>query len=395
MLLVTLNTFATEPQTQVHRRQVVLLCFPVDELIRSGCDTFKIQMERCNTEVIEMNDPTAAEVKTRLQALPTSVPVFISAHGHNYSKRHYLSSNTGSIWAKDLKDHEPVKIRVGARPDHEQGSLENFTVTETFPYLQATKGRMTTLSACFSGVNCGNSDVTQLIASCSYNENSKGDVQIGDLEQEPVLYWVAQLYCDEKLFNEVDGSKGDAKDQELSQKEIGAFLAGKMGGLKSVPFIFFPGEMPSNKDDDDALRKITRFIDESAVVRVISSLEGRIKEANAEKEKRINPTEGISAKVIPVGEQYALKLGTRPPVTMPGYYPDRRVAEHAAKTLLRHWVASQKILKLPLDTEYEVQSLGAVFALQVEDRTKPCRVIGYGLTQTPVIQTTPMRVHDR
>jgi hypothetical protein len=363
---------------------VGLLCYPSDELIRESCEKFRAQMKACGTKVVTLDDfsgdLTNEQEKKRaadLLGLPPSAPIFISSHGNSFGGKHYLGSSKGDIAGNTLGPHDEWKV-----PDSFDLSEEKVDAGSRFfatdRILAAVEGRPRVLSACFAGRACeSGKPKLDLIASCAPNETSDHAPAPGGGSQEPVLYWVGQLYCDPKAFGEADTS--DPKG-ELSEKELGIFLAKKMGGKKTLPVVYYSKTPNVDPKDAAALKLLVTLPPKTAEVRIVDS--SRIEaEAKAKARALGGTAPHLKTSVEKGGDMMEVSWGEGKGANkelLPGYFSNQYTAKAAARALLE--------ARGVKDAPFRLAVVGSAYEVIVEDTHQACRVGGLSLEQTPLIQ---------
>lgn len=379
-LLVSLGTAFAVP---LAKKQVVLLCYPSDELIEKSCEAFEKQLKSYGHEVVRLDDPTAQEVAEKLKSIPKDVPVFISSHGNSFGGKHYLDSKKGDIQKNKLPKHDEWKIPEGFEIQEIQDS-DDAMVFETSPILNAAKQHPIVLSACFSGRACENVSGLNLIASCEAVETSQTlNNQSPDgkekVYQEPVLYWLAEIYANASVFGEVDAT--DRVDGKLSQKELNLFLAQKMGGKKTVTAAFVDRQIDWS-DEAKAKVKGHAYFLPTEKVRVTASPKESEEKAQAlardfEKNKQFKGRTSFRHSLYEMEFSEGGKTKTQ---SLPGFY----VSEESAMS------AAEKIRGIPKSSgagqsksPVKVKKVASVWIVTIEDLSQPCTVIDLGISQTP------------
>lgn len=363
---------------------MVLLCYPADSLIKDSCDNFKAQMKKCGHEVLSKDDLTAEEASVFLKGVDESIPVFISSHGNSFGKKHYLNSSKGNIPIKTLGKMDEWKLPRGVST-RDSGEEPEGNVFATLPILKALGKRPKVLSTCFSGRACQEAHLENIVASCSFDEVSIHRGIPEKYSQEPVLYWIGELYCNDKLFASVDGKFGK-KDGELSREEIAGFLATKMGGKTTIAHLFTPQPLNLDPVQDAATIDYSMVPDKGTKMSAVSDESERKEQAEAAAARNSTEKKNIKTRVYSDRQQmFALTLDDGSSLTLPGFYMSPESAEKAAKQLIPLLTAQKLISKAP--EKIKVKSLGKVFSVVEEDLTQPCHSDMSG-DQTPLIQGT-------
>lgn len=90
---------------------VVRICFSLDPDIKQGCERGNQTLKNCGLRVIEIWDPTASEIRTKLKAakLPANTNVVLSSHGVPFGGELILPTPPG---VGEVVDKSKYKIRL-------------------------------------------------------------------------------------------------------------------------------------------------------------------------------------------------------------------------------------------------------------------------------------------
>ncbi len=356
----------------LHARTVVLLCYPSDRLIETSCMNFEKQMKGCGNTVIRMDDASEAMVKARLSGLDAQIPIFISSHGLSIAGKHYLDSNKGDLKKIGLGKMDPWRLPIGAQVlEVEPGDDSNEYVFETLPILRAVEKHPKVLSACFSGRACVQAKIGGLVASCEFDETSQ-HTKISGIQQEPILYWLAELYCKEKVFNEVD--KIEKRDGVLSQGELRKFLAKKMGGKKTIVRTLWPDRPNVDANAQKSALGLAGFDGIEAKTEIVANGDERKKRAADEAIKLKGPDKKVRAVIL--GQMYAA----------PSKDPKQKHADTPLAGFYLHPTGAEIVAKR-MNLSAPAKDLGDVWAVEIEDMKIPCQYDLLGISQTPVIDS--------
>ena len=373
------------------KNQVVLFCYPSDELIEQGCNDFEKQMKDCGHKVLRRNDPSKEEAAAFFKELDDdTIPLFVSSHGNSFGQKHYLDSNKGDLQRKGLGptgEWLGFEGKPGEIPTEDEFP-ESARYFETLPILKTAGNRTKVLSACFSGQACEQSKLEPilggLIASCQCNETCQHMPIKGELHQEPVLYWMGQLYCDPALFSEVDGSSGEKKDGVLTPKELGGFLSQKMGGKKTIRQAFVSSPLNTNKALINATQKFTTYWGDQIEFKYIPDDKDRnVAIETIVKEQAANPD--TKTRIRELGKLYRLSVSDPKSfsIMLPGMYSRKILAESSAKEVMKQLKADNTIAP---SATFTLSEAGTATGVEIESLVEPCRIGGFGIPQTPLIE---------
>jgi hypothetical protein len=338
--------FARPTELEYPGKKLLHVCYPVDQLIKDGCKTFREKMQGCGFSVVGLDSPSVDELERVAALLPPSVPAFVDGHGIEFNQRYFVVTSQG-------KGIRPQTF--GFRWPDPTKRADVVTMAAVRKALDRHGNRPKWFSTCHSGGVC-EPDVPCVGAACAPSQKAVAD-RPGFLDGS--LDEIGLLLCDAGKFHRASRGDGVLTSGELNRYLCEEGSGGRLLASKTfvVPLL--------NKRDFDRTEPLAydQMLDPDGNYNAVMEEELRSMRSRSD-------LAGMDVALVRRGivfrAAYTDNQGKRDFLPLSSvFHPDRESAEKDFASLREQLVATGA-------TEIDLQSVGQVYRVEARDPTQAC-----------------------